>query len=245
MPVSNRKHAIDEIQTKQPDLKRRQHEKIEITMDDEDHCTKNNCCSGKNKESVKPHGFHMPTNGSYSTLKLHRKLNANDGEDEPSSFEKELVDMSNSGKRTAAKQVWTRPTIPEFEIKDKDIEFQQLDAEETFIGDKSAARFFGVTKEGYSVLCNVTGFAHYLYVPVPKGLSTDDLRDFKKYLREGYQGIVDVEIVEKESIWGFNNNTALPFLKVIVDNVRFIGKVRYGFERGEIQYKDLSPVWVG
>ncbi|GME77320.1 unnamed protein product [Ambrosiozyma monospora] len=241
MPVIDRKHAIDEIHTKQPDLKRRQHEKIEIMMDDEKSCTKNNCCSGKNKDSVKPHGFHMPTNGSYSTLKFHKKLNANDGEEEPSSFEKELVDMSNSGKRTAAKQIWARPSIPEFDIKDKDIEFQQLDAEETFIGEKSAARFFGVTKEGYSVLCNVTGFAHYLYVPVPKGLSTDDLHDFKKYLREGYQGIVDVEIVEKESIWGFNNNTALPFLKVIVDNVRFISKVRYGFERGEIQYKDLFP----
>ncbi|GMF45822.1 unnamed protein product [[Candida] boidinii] len=45
----------------------------------------------------------------------------------------------------------------------------------------------------------------------------------------------------KESIWGYNNNTKLPFLKVYVSNQKFIGKLRSGFERGEVQYKDLFP----
>ncbi|VEU20581.1 DEKNAAC101447 [Brettanomyces naardenensis] len=136
-------------------------------------------------------------------------------------------------------QIWERPAVPSINPDTFDIEFQQLDADETIIDGFSAARFFGVTMEGHSVLCNVLGFRHYFYAPVPKGFTPDDIKDFKRYLSSNYAGVVDIHVSKKESIWGFNNNVRLPFFKVVVDNSKHIGRIRSGFERGEIQYKGL------
>ncbi|QPG75401.1 DNA-directed DNA polymerase delta [Brettanomyces nanus] len=195
-------------------------------------------------QSIEPHGFHMPTKGSFSTLKLHKKLTSSQVDNEPSTFEKELINMSKNKSLDAdgnltTDQVWERPKLPSFDPDSYDIEFQQLDADETIIRGCSAARFFGVTGEGYSVLCNVIGFRHYFYAPVPKGFTADDVKEFRRYLSSNYAGIVDIRISKKESIWGFNNNVKLPFFKVVVDNSKHIGRIRSGFERGEVQFKGL------
>ncbi|ODV87634.1 hypothetical protein CANARDRAFT_25884, partial [[Candida] arabinofermentans NRRL YB-2248] len=195
-------------------------------------------------QSIKPQGFHLPVHGSFNAKKLHQKLTSSKIDNEPSAFEKELLTIATTENKNtvqADRQVWERPPIVNHSPETHDIEFQQLDAEETVIDNESAVRFFGITNEGYTVLCNVVGFKHYLYVPVPKGLSDADIDGFKDHLSQTHQGVVGVEIAFKESIWGFNNNTKLPFLKVIVDNTKFIGKLRSAFERGEIQYKDLFP----
>ncbi|ODV98031.1 hypothetical protein PACTADRAFT_36662 [Pachysolen tannophilus NRRL Y-2460] len=150
--------------------------------------------------------------------------------------------MANKG-RNREYQNWSRPPLdPDFDPKLKDITFQQLDAEETTINSFSAVRFFGVTEEGHSVLCNVVGFLHYFYVPLPKGLQNSDLKDLKAYLNERYQGVSNIEISFKESIWGYNNNMKLPFLKIVVDNAKYVPKLRSAFERGEVQFKDLFPI---
>lgn len=161
--------------------------------------------------------------------------------EQPSSFEKELVDMTGDSSNDEEHQSWDRPDLnPTF--SDHDISFQQLDAEETIVDDNNMARFFGVTDAGNSILCHVYGFVHYFYAPVPRGFFKDDhLASFKSYLSQSYQGIKDVEIHLKESIWGFNNNSKSPYFKVFVNNSRNISKVRGGFERGEIQFNDLFP----
>ncbi len=192
---------------------------------------------------IPSHGFKIPVHETFSTKKLHRKLTSNQVDNEPSTFEKELVRMSKlDGKGNAegeASQEWGRPVLPVIDPAEYDIVFQQLDADETIIDGYSAARFFGVTNEGHSVLCKVVGFRHYFYAPVPKGFGPGDLGEFRRYMEANYQGIVDVKIAKKESIWGFNNNVKLPFFKVVVDNARHIGRVRAGFERGEVQFKGL------
>ncbi len=161
---------------------------------------------------------------------------------EPSAFEEQLKSMTEeielaSDKHTTDQQ-WQRPPVT-IDPKKDDITFQQLDGDEHFIGNSSAVRFYGVTSEGNSVLCNVIGFLHYFYVPAPHGFREEHIKPFTKYLEENYLSIYSVEIASKESIWGYNGNQKLPFLKVTVSNAKNIAKVRSAFERGHIYFGEF------
>lgn len=186
-----------------------------------------------------------------------KKIRPNDAE-EPTEFERQLLSMTGLSGGDAAvaaleaaraspddqQQNWPRPPIPsDFDPRTSDIVFQQLDAEETTTADDlTVARFFGVTEEGHLVLCNVTGFLHYFYVPVPRGFFKDQhIARFKQYISSNFHGVEDIEIVLKESIWGYNKNVKSPFLKIIVENAKNIAKLRGAFERGEVRFENLFP----
>lgn len=164
---------------------------------------------------------------------------------EPTEFERELLTMTQHTRDGVdlEDQSWERPALPEgFDPSTTDVSFQQLDAEELILDGMSTARFFGVTNEGNTVVCHVTGFVHYFYVPVPRGFFKDQhLAEFKTYLEARYQGLVDIEIKLKESIWGYNKNMKTPFFKLFVDNTRNISKLRTAFERGEVTFENLFP----
>ncbi|EMG45918.1 POL3 DNA polymerase delta catalytic subunit [Candida maltosa Xu316] len=180
-----------------------------------------------------------------SQEQLLKKVKLPTGSEEPSEFERELLDMTQAAQSLGNEedQSWSRPPLPaDFNPETEDVTFQQLDAEEYNDGDNTYARFFGITQEGRSVLCNVTGFIHYFYSPVPKGFSKEQhLNDFTNYLRANYDGVERVEITKKESIWGYSKNTRSPFFKIFVDNSRNITKVRGAFERGGVQFDNLFP----
>lgn len=163
----------------------------------------------------------------------------------PSDFEKELLEMTDQAREQGKEedQNWSRPAVdPNFNSTNNDVVFQQLDAEESSMGENTCARFFGVTEEGNSVLCTVTGFIHYYYVPVPKGFVKDQhLVNFINYLKANYEGIVDVEIHFKESIWGYSNNAKSQFFKIYANNNRNISRSRTAFEKGEIRFENLFP----
>ncbi|GMM35040.1 DNA-directed DNA polymerase delta [Saccharomycopsis crataegensis] len=161
---------------------------------------------------------------------------------ETSTFEQELLSMTedvelDSGNDNPEKS-WERPLV-DINPQKNDISFQQLDGDETTIGPSSAIRFYGVTAEGHSVLCNIIGFMHYFYVPAPSGFRQEHIEGFKRYLGENYKSIYDVQITDKESIWGYNDNQKLPFLKIIVSNAGDISKVRTGFEKGYIRFGEF------
>lgn len=182
---------------------------------------------------------------SSSQKQLLKKIKRPNGTEEPSEFEQELLEMTQASGRIGNEEVqsWKRPPLPaDFDASTTDITFQQLDAEESMIDGLSSARFFGITEEGYSVLCEVRNFLHYFYVPVPKGFFRDlHLTQFENYLKNNYQGVCKAEICLKELIWGFNNNVKSPFLKIYVDNSKNISKIRGSFERGEIRFENLFP----
>lgn len=185
------------------------------------------------------------TEVSSSQDQLLKKLKRPTGNEEPSEFERELVEMTQAVAESAVddRQKWERPALPaSFHPESSDVVFQQLDAEEANLGDGTCARFFGITEEGHLVLCNVTGFLHYLYVPAPKGFFKEQhLAKFTAYLQGEYQGIHAVEMVLKESIWGYNKNLKTPFLKVVVSDARHITKVRTGLEKGDVRFENLFP----
>ncbi|CAK9442182.1 uncharacterized protein LODBEIA_P59250 [Lodderomyces beijingensis] len=176
---------------------------------------------------------------------LLKKVKRPSGSETPSEFEKELVDMTQavSSMGSGDDQSWSRPSLPpDFDPAIHDVVFQQLDAEEHNENESTYARFFGITQEGYSVLCNVMGFTHYFYSPVPKGFNRDHLHQFTSYLKANYDGVVRVEIKRKESIWGFNNNIRTPFFQIFANNSRNIARLRGAFEKAEIRFEDLFPV---
>lgn len=179
---------------------------------------------------------------SQSQQLLLKKVKRPNGTEEPLVFEQELLDMTvQAAEFHEERQSWTRPAL-DADYTEKDVTFQQLDAEEAYAGDETSVRFFGITAEGNSVLCNVTGFLHYFYAPVPRGFLRDrHLAQFVTYLKSNYTGIHDVQITLKESIWGFNNNMKTPFFKVVVSNAKDITKLRGAFERGEVRFENLFP----
>lgn len=168
-----------------------------------------------------------------------KKVKPNASED-PLIFEQELLKMSRRAEGVHEEtQKWDRPPLPQA-FTQSDITFQQLDAEEATDGDLTYARFFGVTSEGYSVLCNVTGFLHYFYFPVPRGFTeAQHLARFTTYMKNAFYGINDISIALKESIWGFSNNTKTPFFKVVVSNAKDISKLRTAFERGDVRFENF------
>lgn len=162
---------------------------------------------------------------------------------EPSTFEKELLQMSKDvaiKNLTSDDQIWSRNAVPEnFNADEFDITFQQLDAEEALTDGSSHVRFFGITEEGYSVFCTVTGFKHYFYVPAPINFRTEMLADLTSHIKQEYPGLDSIEIVQKESIWGYNGGTKLNFLKIIAINAKDIPKLRSGFEKGVISWNNM------
>lgn len=167
---------------------------------------------------------------------------------DPSGFEQELLLMDHEAamREEQNQQLWSRAPLPkDFSSESHFISFQQLDAEQSFLpghfDERTSAivRFFGVTDKGHSVLCNVTGFKHYLYVPAPVDFTSNDIEPFVKYLNETFDNTVDsLEIVPKQSIWGYSGNSKLPFLRIYVINPNTINKLRTAFERGYIGYND-------
>eukprot|EP01104_Vermistella_antarctica_P006744 TRINITY_DN17448_c0_g1_i1.p1 TRINITY_DN17448_c0_g1~~TRINITY_DN17448_c0_g1_i1.p1 ORF type:complete len:1124 (+),score=279.27 TRINITY_DN17448_c0_g1_i1:349-3372(+) len=107
-------------------------------------------------------------------------------------------------------------------------------------------RFYGVTKEGHSVMARVHGFMPYFWVPSPPGLKESQIDDFRAAfnralernhnLRQaGYHGnepCLAIGWAQKESIMGFHNNKKLPFLRITMAMPRLVATGRNCVENG-------------
>ncbi|CAI4318104.1 CQI_4a_G0007990.mRNA.1.CDS.1 [Saccharomyces cerevisiae] len=100
-----------------------------------------------------------------------------------STFEQELSQMEHdmADQEEHDLSSFERKKLPtDFDPSLYDISFQQIDAEQSVLNGikdentSTVVRFFGVTSEGHSVLCNVTGFKNYLYVPAPNSSDAND-----------------------------------------------------------------------
>lgn len=165
-----------------------------------------------------------------------------------STFERELSELEHEAAATNEHDTnYNRDPLPEdFDPNKYDISFQQIEAEQSNLpgfkdeNTSSIVRFFGVTTEGYSVLCNVTGFKHYLYVPQPSMDNAQDPQErlkFIEYLNNTFENAVDsIEVVDRQSIWGYAGDAKIPFWKVYVTYPSVINKLRSAFERGHLTF---------
>ncbi|KAJ7880316.1 DNA polymerase family B-domain-containing protein [Mycena olivaceomarginata] len=156
---------------------------------------------------------------------------------------------------------WPRPALPSIDPKKDSIVFQQIDVEESENYGNVSLRMFGVTKDGHSVLANITGFLPYFYVAQPRGFREEDLEPFRRHLNVCFgdtEAVVSVELVSKRSLWQYRGDDWIPFIKLTIVNPKTLPKVRdeylflieysvaliFGypraFERNECRYQFFS-----
>lgn len=168
-----------------------------------------------------------------------------------STFESEVLeklsqDISELKQNNTEKdQSWERPPVPEdFHPSTSNLCFQQIEAEEgTLHGGSPTVKLFGVTQEGNSVMLHVKDFKHYIYVAAPVGFSAKDAVPFKAYLETQvaqHEPVIDsVSMLMRENIYGFQNNTQNPYLKITVTNPKFINRVRTTIQTCNANWKGL------
>ncbi|KAF2000901.1 DNA polymerase delta catalytic subunit [Amniculicola lignicola CBS 123094] len=186
---------------------------------------------------------------------LARTANASLNSSQPKSqFEEEVLekmtqDMESLKKNNTEKdQQWSRPPLDDFnEIRDS-LCFQQIEAEEGVLsGGRATVKLFGVTESGHSVLLHVTNFAHYFYVAAPLGFNKTDVEPFRMFLETECQKafsmhsnmIHSVQMTMKENMYKFQGNQKSPYLKVAVNDPKFINRVRNLVQDGNANYKQL------
>lgn len=148
---------------------------------------------------------------------------------------------------TERDQSWARPPLKAFEPARDSICFQSIDAEEgTISGGRPTVKLFGVTEQGHSVMLHVTDFKHYLYVAAPVSFQPGDCNAFKAYLEtqvaQHAPVVHSVSLVMRENIYGFQGNVKSPYLKITVNDPKFISKVRGTIEAGNANWKGM---WKG
>ncbi|KKY34402.1 putative dna polymerase delta catalytic subunit [Diaporthe ampelina] len=168
-----------------------------------------------------------------------------------SAFEAEVLeklsqDISELKQNNTEKdQSWERPPVPQhFNPRSSSLCFQQIDAEEgTLHGGNPTVKLFGVTEDGNSVMLHVKDFKHYLLVAAPVGFSDKDCIPFRAYLETQvaqHQTVIhSVQMLMRENIYGFQNNTQNPFLKITVTDPKFINRVRTTIQSCNANWKGL------
>ncbi|EON99536.1 putative dna polymerase delta catalytic subunit protein [Phaeoacremonium minimum UCRPA7] len=168
-----------------------------------------------------------------------------------SAFESEVLeklsqDISGLKQANAEKdQAWERPPVPKtFSPQRNSLTFQQIEAEEgTIHGGHATVKLFGVTEHGNSVMLHVKDFKHYLYVAAPSSFTPQDCPTFRAYLESQiaqHQPVIhSVQMTMRENIYGFQNNTQNPYLKITVTDPKFINKVRTTIQSGNANWKGL------
>lgn len=98
-------------------------------------------------------------------------------------------------------------------------------------------------------MLHVTGFLHYFYIAAPMGFQPSDCNAFKTYLEAQCQKsfnshsavIHSVQMTMRENILRFQGNQKSPYLKITVNDPKFIGRVRKLVQGKEANWKGLWP----
>ncbi|XP_075742862.1 DNA polymerase delta 1, catalytic subunit [Rhipicephalus microplus] len=153
---------------------------------------------------------------------------------------------------------WARPPLDTpWDPLARSLEFQQLDLDH-YLGEPlpgmpgmsrgpiPIVRMFGVTDDGHSVLCHVHGFLPYFYVEAPpnfrkehcwafrEALNKAVLKDMRSNKNQLSDTVVGIDMVLKQSIYGYNSKGKTPFLKVTMVLPRLIAPAKRLLETGSV-----------
>lgn len=149
---------------------------------------------------------------------------------------------------------WARPEPPNLNNQQDSLIFQQIDIEHytgqplpgmpgSQIGPVPIMRMFGVTIEGNSVCCHVHGFTPYMYIGAPKGFAKSDCAPFKEALNRSVlndmrsnkdqvqEAILEVNIIERLSMMGYQGDEKVPFIKITVALPRMLAACKRLLEK--------------
>jgi DNA polymerase delta subunit 1 len=152
---------------------------------------------------------------------------------------------------------WARPDAPHLNPATDSITFQQIEIDH-YIGPPMAGmpgaqiapvpimRMYGVTMEGNSVCCHVHGFAPYMFVMAPTGFNESHLKVFREKLNDSVlkdmrsnhhkvqEAVLDVSLVEKQSIVGYRGEEKFMFIKITVALPTLLAPVKRLLEKEQI-----------
>ncbi|BGP44897.1 DNA-directed DNA polymerase delta [Rhodotorula kratochvilovae] len=172
------------------------------------------------------------------------KGKARSGKDDDKENFTALLERLNNETSTDEQEKWGRPAAPKLNPQRDGLVFQQIDIEEhSAPGAGPTIRAFGVTQGGNSVLLHVKGFLPYFWVAAPKGFTNSDCVPFLEHLNTSYfngtRPVRSISLANKRSLWGYKGEAVSPFIKITVVDTKSYPKVRNGFERGEVTYRDF------
>ncbi|XP_053690077.1 DNA polymerase delta catalytic subunit [Sabethes cyaneus] len=166
-----------------------------------------------------------------------------------------LVGQGPEVENTCAK--WSRPQPRDYNPNQDALIFQQIDIEHYVgqpmpgmpgaqIGPVPVMRMFGITEEGNSVCAHVHGFTPYLYVAAPRGFTKSHLAEFRTALDKSVlndmrsnkdnvqEAVLDVELVQRQSILGYNGEDKFTFIKVMVALPKLLAAVKRLLEKEQM-----------
>ncbi|KAG5439383.1 hypothetical protein PCANB_001957 [Pneumocystis canis] len=213
---------------------------IEILQDIKNDLSMSNETEVKKRRIFGKNLYNTGCKSAKKTLKCNRVIK---------SFEKDLEHISNKllekNEKYDKSQKWERPFLPPINLMNDDIYFQQVEIDDSTSVTGPIIRLYGVTEQQNSVLCIVTGFFPYFYVPSPQRFLKEHIDSFKIALENAFNSgnrvINNVELVMRQSIYGFQGNEKSLFIKIAVNDPKYIAKVRSLFERGDINFDDMFP----
>jgi DNA polymerase delta subunit 1 len=109
--------------------------------------------------------------------------------------------------------------------------------------DVYTIRCFGVTKEGVSITCKITGFKPFYYIKVDHSFNKVKLRHFlnylesSSYLKKFPNALVKENgkhkscLVEKKDLFGFRNDKTYKYVKLVFSNYTAMMRTRYLFKK--------------
>ena len=135
---------------------------------------------------------------------------------------------------------WSRADPPPIDPNNDTIIFQQIEIDH-YIGftkegmpgvkdaESAIMRMFGITANGNSIMCHVHGFFPYFYIQAPKGFTKEMCKSFMEKLNllvnnESHHSVLAVELVKKQSIYGYQGEEMKNFLKITVALPRLINQ---------------------
>ncbi|CAO3647176.1 unnamed protein product [Cunninghamella blakesleeana] len=145
--------------------------------------------------------------------------------------------MDLNSKNQNDMRVWARKPVPKFNSLTDKLVFQQIEIDDfmDFQAKQPVIRFYGITDNGNSVVCYVKGFLPYFYFQAPPGLKESHLpalkQAFSRDLGE-HNSIKRLDIVLKQSLYGYRGDAKSPFIKITVSDPRSIFKLRAKVEQG-------------
>ncbi|KAK3815059.1 MAG: delta DNA polymerase [Benniella sp.] len=133
--------------------------------------------------------------------------------------------------------LWNRPALGKINPATEPLVFQQIEADEYLhYGTQSPiVRFYGITESGNSVICHVTGFLPYFYVPAPVGFKIENIPGLKTALEAAMEkgdSIVKIEWKMRESIYRYYGGEKSPFLKITLKDPKHMPAAKKCIDRG-------------
>jgi DNA polymerase delta subunit 1 len=171
----------------------------------------------------------------------------------------EHIEIGQGPENKTTNSKWSRPTMANVDPTSDSLVFQQIDLDfyegapllkEASLNSSGNSnirvpifRLYGVNEAGNSILAHLYGYVPYLYCSAPTGVKNSELTRMRDSLNFAAKNevktkdvpnsiVLNVSLVTKENIYGFNGNKKSQFLCIQVVLPKYISLLKRMLENG-------------